>query len=250
MSGQQVSPELAQPLRTKILVVFENQVLDKDAYLSKIFNLEASADTQIYKNIEWSTKYYRVSIDVYVDYVDELKPWVDDFCSPEYGELRDALAGCIFIRQCKDGDEGLAAILKMGQAGAIGEGFISILATEFNAAEDIRRGVEEDLLAHGVEVTTISARKNPPENDCRELHGISRIKEIIDTFQWDPKVMHTEQKDENISPQEFSTNLRDFTLDGVMGKLQEARAKYLTIESTEERESFARDVADEISELL
>ncbi|CEP62967.1 Irc6p LALA0_S06e07998g [Lachancea lanzarotensis] len=253
MSGQAVAAEFVYPPRNKILVVFDHQVSAKDAYLSKIFNLNPTADTQIYRNIKWSTKYYNVLIDVYVDYVDGLKSWVDDFCSHDFEELRKALAGCVFIRQCKDGDEGLTAISKIGQTGVIEEGFLAILATEFDATQERLLAVEGELLAHGVEMTAMRSTETETEvkNEYGELSGIARIKEIIDTFQWDHELLHREPNgNENIPSKGITNNSQMPALDDVMGKLQEARAKFLTIDSSEEREAFAREMADEISELL
>ncbi|SCV04674.1 LAME_0H20340g1_1 [Lachancea meyersii CBS 8951] len=249
MSSENGAAELACPRRTKILVAFHNEVPRKDEFLAKIFDLKTSNDTQIHRDIKWSTKYYSVSIDIYVDYFDELKRWVDEFCSPEFEELRQVLAGCIFIGPCRD-DGDIAAISQLGQSGAMDWGFVAVLATEIGVNEQRQASLEQDLLANGVEITTVDSAQTSQKNEYGELGGIDRIKELIDTFEWHPELLHRTHTREETSSSSSTTSAPKMALEDVMEKLHEARVKFQEMESSEERESFAREMASEISQLL
>ncbi|SCU95481.1 LADA_0G15852g1_1 [Lachancea dasiensis] len=237
-------------LPSKVLIVFSNEVLNREDILMNIFNVSVDPSRQIHRDVHWSNKYFTVNFDIYIDEFDYLDEWVNEFCCAEFDDLRQALAGCILIMPCKDrntGNDGnLYKLALLGKCKGWDEKFAIILATDLNVDEDVRCRLEQGLLETGVELTSVTG--SDTEKEYGETFGIQRIKEVIDTFEWPPEMI--KRRDQTAGKLTKFLEEPAFPLEDIMSQLQQARAKYLKMNPGEERDNFAHEMADELGRNL
>ena len=122
------------------------------------------------------------------------------------------------------------------------ESFFVVLKARSNPSEECTDSSENKLLANGVEIV---CRGDSGRNEYGEVIGTNRVREIIDTYDWQTQLLKLRQPSATKELEDTSSGL---PLNEIMTRLQEARTKYLAMDSSEEREIFARDVAHELSE--
>ncbi|SCU88105.1 LANO_0D01112g1_1 [Lachancea nothofagi CBS 11611] len=231
------------PLRNKILVAFSHEVANKDDILSKVFSSNVSAGSQIYRDVKWSTKYYSVLFDVYIDIFDDLSEWLSEFCSSDYHELQQVLAGFIVVMPCKEKDD-VRKILQLEQCKDFEGSFAAILATKVSFSNEMLCLLEEELVVKGIEMTV---DQEIAGSGFEKFCGVERIREMIDTYEWPVDMV---QLNHNTVAKEPPLTVPEIPLEEVLSKLHEARAKYLGMDSSAEGEKFAKDVAEELGKYL
>lgn len=235
----------SKALRDKVLIVFSNKVFNREEILFEVFGVEDNAGKQVHRGVDWTTKYYTVTIDVYVDSFSNLEDWTNEFCDPDFDELRDVIAGWIIVLPFSGNiEEETKALSRLVNNATSEDFFTAILATELNVGENERAFLEYNVLAGAVELVH---NELDSDGELKEVNGVDRVKEIIDTCDWHPRLLRTAHLESETDMESACTGI---SLAQIMGSLREARTKYMAMDPGLDREEFANEMANELSKLL
>lgn len=230
--------------RNKVLLAFPKGLQSKSNILSSIFPSIKDVDSSVVRGVVWETKYYSVSIDLYVDEFDDLEEWLADLRGGECIELRQALAGLIITLPIQDGLSKKSLNSYIEEISQQDDSF-TILMNLKSTQDSISWEEEKDEFASsGIELI---GYLEEGLNEFGERLGIERIREILDTHDWqeihqlegDTTTRDTESPDEGCD---------ELDLAKIIKKLEAAKLKYSTMKTEEEAKAFAQDIADELSE--
>ncbi|CUS24209.1 LAQU0S14e02652g1_1 [Lachancea quebecensis] len=235
----------SEKLRDKVLIVFSDKVANREEILFEVFGVEDNAGKQIHRDVVWTTKYYNVTLDVYVDSFSSLKDWTREFCDPDLDELREVIAGWIIVLPFNGNiDEETKALTQLKSCATSKDFFTAILATELNVSENTRAFLEYELLEGAIELVQDEVGS---DSELGEVSGLDRVKEIIDTCEWHPRLLRTTHPKSEIN---VGSAGADTPLIQIMGRLREARTKYMAMDPGLSREEFASEMARELSRFL
>ncbi|SCU86455.1 LAMI_0D02146g1_1 [Lachancea mirantina] len=247
----QVNPEVvttgsnsALP-RNKLLIAFSADFSRKDELLAKVFGQEISHSSRIVRKYCWRTKYYSVQLDIYIDELENLSNWCDELMSPEFQDLRDVLAGIIVVGSKFDPDSH-RALHQLSKCLDESMEYFGILLTS-----EARRSDEDEMVGS---FELIHCDENE-SNEYNESLGIGRVKEVIDTHNWDADIMQmkqAKQAKQASAVEEIDCKLpsQGFSLEELMHKLEEARTNYQQMSSGPEASQFAEDISEQLSRCI
>ncbi|EDO15375.1 hypothetical protein Kpol_460p10 [Vanderwaltozyma polyspora DSM 70294] len=240
----------------KILIAFQDndQIANlKESVLGEVFRLDkanTNHDENIIKGLTWSTKYYEVRYDLYVDTFDDFEEWCKDLISSEYDDLREVLSGIIVIDSYTMEKDKIDQNKLLGQLGSVlQDKFFVFMNTNKDISQDVIDELNDDNSmqltsdsGNSVEIINYHNVSNLKLNQYNEKIGFERVREIIDTCEW--------SGGHRVQTVEAKADSTDVDLESVFNRLKEARLKYLEIEDEDEREQFALEISNEFAEFL
>ncbi|SCW02929.1 LAFE_0F17392g1_1 [Lachancea fermentati] len=230
--------------RNKVLLAFPKGLQIKSDILSSIFPSSKDIDCSVVRGVVWETKYYSVSIDLYVDEFDDLEKWLADLRGDDCIELRQALAGLIITLPIQDGLPKKSLNSYIEEIGQQDDYFTILMNLESTQDNTSWEEEKDEFALSGVELI---GYLEEGLNEFGERLGIGRIREILDTHDW--QEIHTS---EDYTTYEITKSSEegcdDLDLAKIIKKLEAAKLKYSTMKTEEEAKAFAQDIADELSE--
>lgn len=228
----------------KVLILLPEslEIQEHIAFISTIFQKQYDETESIARDVQWKTKYYETTLDLYIDTYDVLQEWVNDFVSDECKELRDVISGIIFVFKDEDHKppvECLKNLIDERIEDFTAKFFIGCYFNENVIEEDELYELNSDLLVQNFEIVNWFDKPDPSMDKVSS----ERIKEIIDVHPWlsHPETLKKNQGQINISP---------IDLDSFMTKLEQAKERYQTFDDSKEAELFIEKIIDELSDMI
>lgn len=232
--------------KDKILVLFENgnSNISRRELIQGIFE-DATSDSlddeaTIVKELTWTTKYYKASFDLYIDSYDSLAEWTAEFTDTECKPLRDIIAGIIIVGDVSQKQKYKGQVDKIATNIHCDSFLIWINCNEKYTEE------EYDV------VETVNWKEDCESNESNEFNeklGCERVKEILDTYPWDTtQLIDPSQFQRSSTSTEHTSNRLE--LESILGMLNQARQQYQTLDSDENPEEYASNMAEEIAKYI
>ncbi|CCD23653.1 Irc6p NDAI_0B06220 [Naumovozyma dairenensis CBS 421] len=261
--------------RNKIIITFgKNSKLhsSKSQLISEIFgssNLMLNKyheDTidNIIKNVKWKTKYYEVTIDLFIDQYDDLLEWIDEYTSDSMIDLRNVVAGIIVIDDRPMPQQDLMIYKRLNDCVSTTNSFLIFANTSDYVVNDSIDELYQTLMEYeltSVEVVSLNSclvlsdQRGEETNEFGETVGIKRIRELIDVHNWDSSC--------NIQRPETGTSFdgllaaplpedpgKDVDLENIIQKLKQAKLHYQTISDKSDADAYAEELSQELARYL
>ncbi|AMD22676.1 HHL094Wp [Eremothecium sinecaudum] len=230
--------------RNKLLILSPEDSQLCDDVVKYLFGDVTDTTNSIIRNKVWETKYYSVSLDIYLGDFVSLKNWCDEFMADECAELRDALAGIVLL---VDDLSNLELFAAMVDSAKFKDGKLLVvcnIGSDTLTEDDVERQ-NANMLGTGI---TFLNWHNEGKNSFGEAIGRSQLKELFDVHQWDTHDFQL--KKVSSSDTADQSKFDPASMGNIVTQLKQARERYLEITDAKDAEEYANGLAWDITEKL
>lgn len=227
------------------LLIFGDKKSDKLQFVQDLFGVEVARGEDegvagLVQKVQLKTKYFETEIDCWIDEPEDFDEWLDEFSSEAAREVRESISGVVLCVAELNKEQIQKQIRVLTE-------FKQLLREEcfVVVAKMVPIKVLNDELIDDYSVELVDLTEDGV-NEFKEVLGVKRVKQIIDSHEWQIIEKEDEQPDQDLQVDERPQDLQEADLEELLDKLKSAKLQASQLDANE-RHEFAINLINSLN---